>query len=146
MNSHIVRSEVVWALLGMEAAVAMPIIALTAPGEGSMRLAWTLVLLLLLPAGYAAVRRIVVLRDPAWRVLAGFVLVVLLRLQVPLQAGEGAGAALARFMQAIVPGSLAFALWWRGGTFVEAELTASEVHLEFLLGGAVLLVELVIFR
>ncbi len=146
MNSHVVRREVIWAVLGMEAAVVMPIIAMTAPGEGSTRLAWTLVLLLLLPAGYAAVRRIEVLRDPAWRVLAGFGLVVLLRFQVPLLEGEGAAAAMARFMQAIVPGSLAFALWWRGGTFVEAELTATEVHLEFLLGGVALLVELVIFH
>jgi Domain of unknown function (DUF4129) len=146
VSSHIVRSEVVWSVLGMEAAVAMPIIALTALGEGSARLVWTLVLLLLLPAGYVAVQRIEVLRDPAWRVLAGFALVVLLRFQAPLITGEGAGAAMARFLQAIVPAGLAFALWWRGGSFVETELTATDVHLEFLLGGGALLVELVIFH
>jgi hypothetical protein len=146
MNTHIVRSEVVWAVLGMEAAVATPIIALTAPGEGTTRLAWTLVLLLLLPAGYIAVRRIELLRDPAWRVLVGFVLVVALRFQAPLMTGDGAAAAMARFLQAIVPGALAFALWWRGGSYVESELTASDVHLEFVLGGAVLMIELVIFH
>jgi len=146
VNSHIVRSEVVWAVLGMEAAVATPVIALTAPGEGTVRLAWTLVLLLLMPLGYVAVRRFERLRDPAWRILVGFVLVVALRFQAPLNAGDGAAAAMARFLQAIVPGALAFALWWRGGSFVESELTASDVHLEFVLGGALLLIELVIFH
>jgi hypothetical protein len=146
VNSQIVRSEVVWAVLGMEAAVATPIIALTAPSDGTTRLLWTLAILLLLPAGLIAVRRIEQLRDPAWRVLAGFVLVVLLRFQAPLNTGEGAGAAMARFLGAIVPGCLAFALWWRGGSFAESELTASDVHLEFVVGGAVLLIELVIFH
>jgi hypothetical protein len=146
MNSRIVRPEVIWAVLVMEAAVAMPIMAMTAPGEGSARLLWTLVLLLLLPAGYVAVRHIEALRDPAWRVLAGFVLVLLLRLQSPLMAGEGAAAAMARFLQAILPACLAFGLWWRGGVFVEYELTAADVHLEFLLGGGALLVLLVIFH
>jgi hypothetical protein len=146
VSSHVVRREVIWAMLGMEAAVVMPIMAMTAPGEGSVRLVWTVLLLLLLPAGYVAVRRVVVLRDPAWRVLAGFLLVVLLRLQAPLAVGEGAAVAMGRFLQAIVPACLAFALWWRGGSFVEAEMTAADVHLEFLFGGAALLVLLVIFH
>jgi hypothetical protein len=45
-----------------------------------------------------------------------------------------------------VPGALTFALWWRGGSFVESELTAADVHLEFVLGGVILLIELVIFH
>jgi hypothetical protein len=135
-----------WAVLGIEAAVAMPIMATTMPGTGNARLLGTFLVLLLLPVGYIAVRRVDALRDPAWRVLVGFLLVVLLRLQTPLAEGDGAAAAMARFVTAIVPAALAFALWWRGGSFIEAELTAADVQLEFLFGGVALLIMLVVFH
>jgi hypothetical protein len=146
VNTQTVRQEVVWAVLGMEAAVVLPIMALIAPGDGTARLLETLLLLLLLPAGYAATRYSKVLRDPAWRVLAGFALVVLLRLQAPLPDVEGAAGAMAKFLQALVPASLAFALWWRGGSFADRELVAADVHLEFLVGGCALVVLQVVCR
>ncbi|MDQ3809504.1 MAG: DUF4129 domain-containing protein, partial [Chloroflexota bacterium] len=124
----------------------MPVIATTVSGEGNTRLLWTLLSLLLLPLGYLALRRFPVLHDPAWRVLAGFALVVLLRAQAPLAPGESAGPPISRFVQALVPATLAFALWWRGGGFIQSELTAADVQLEFLIGGGLLLTEQIVFR
>ncbi len=146
MTTHAVRDEVLWAVLGMEAALALPIMWIIAPGEGNARLLATCLLLLLLPLGFAAVRHIKVLRDPAWRILVGFAAVVVLRWQAPLSPGEGAAAAMARFLQAIVPASLAFALWWRGGSFADAELVAADIHLEFILGGCALLLLQLVFH
>lgn len=146
MTTHTVRLDVLWAVLAMEAAVALPIMAVTAPGEGNARIFNTFLLVLLLPAGFLCVRGIPTLRDPAWRILVGFALVIALRSQVQLSGGEGAAAAMARFLQAIVPASLAFALWWRGGSFADAELVAADIHLEFLFGSCALLLLLLVFH
>jgi len=146
MSTHTVRQEVLWTVLAMEAAVALPIMSVIAPGEGNARFLATFLLVLLLPLGFAAVRMFPPLRDPAWRVLAGFALVVALRSQAPLAPGEGAAAAMARFLQAVVPASLAFAMWWRGSSFADAELVAADVHLEFMFGGCALLLMQLVFH
>jgi Domain of unknown function (DUF4129) len=146
MTTQTVRHEVLWAVVAMEAAIALPIMTVIAPGEGNERVLATFLLLLLLPGGFAAMRWVRVLREPAWRVLAGFALVVALRLPASLVPGEGAAAAMARFLQAVVPASLAFALWWRGGTFADMEMVAADVHLEFLLGGCALLLLQLVFH
>jgi hypothetical protein len=146
MNTRLVRREVVWAVLGMETAVALPLMSIVAEGSGASRLAMTILFALLLPLGYIALRLFDPLRDPAWRVLAGFVLVVLLRLPSTLVPGEGAAAAMARFLQAVLPATLLFGVWWRGGALAEVELTAPDVHLEFLVGSGGLLVLLIVFH
>ena len=135
MNSRIVRPEVVWAVLGMEAGrghAADRVDRARAMAPRAWRGRWCCCCCCRSATSpFGAFER---LRDPAWRILAGFVLVVALRFQAPLAGGDGAAAAMARFLQAIVPAALAFALWWRGGSFVEAELTAADVHLEFVAG------------
>jgi hypothetical protein len=146
VNTRVVRPEVIWAVLFMEAGLALPIMSVTAQGEPNTRLVPTLLVLLLLPAGYLALRYVEVMRDPAWRVLVGFVLVAAWRLQVTPPTGEGPAVALARFLQIVVPAALAFALWWRGGALADAELTSEEVRTEFLIAGSVLLMVLVVFH
>ena len=146
MNTRVVRQEVIWAVLLMEAGLALPIMSVTAQAEPDARLLPTLLVLLLLPAGYLALRFVEAMRDPAWRILAGFALVVAWRLQVTPPTGDGPAVALARFMQILVPAALAFALWWRGGSLADAELTSEEVRTEFLIAGTAMLVLLVVFH
>jgi hypothetical protein len=146
MSTKTVRQEVIWAVLAMESAIALPIMAIIASGEGAQRVGMLVLLVLLLPAGFVCVRRFTALRDPAWRVLTGFALVVGIRLSAPLAPGDGPAAALGRFMQALIPASIAFAAWWRGGSFGDAELTAADLQIEFLLGGCGLLLMLLVFH
>jgi hypothetical protein len=146
VNTRVVRQEVIWAVLLMEAGLALPIMSVTSQAEPDARLLPTLLVLLLLPAGYFALRFVEAMRDPAWRILAGFALVVAWRLQVAPPTGEGPAVALARFMQIVVPATLAFALWWRGGSLADAELTSEEVRTEFLVAGTAMLVLLVVFH
>ena len=57
--------------LGMEAALALPLISLPTQGDRISGLLGPLLLLLLLPLGYVGVYAFASLRDPAWRLLAG---------------------------------------------------------------------------
>ena len=147
MNTRLVRPEVIWAVLAVEAGLALPIMSVTAQGDPNAQLVPTLLVLLLLPAGYfGPVDSSMPCADPAWRVLVGFVFAVAWRLQATPPTGEGPAAALARFLQIVVQAVLAFALWWRGGALADAELTSEEVRSEFLVLGSAMLLLLVVFH
>ena len=71
MNTRLVDPRSIWALLAMEAGLALPIISLPAQGDRLPGVLGPLLLLVLLPLGFAGVFQIRELRDPSWRLLGG---------------------------------------------------------------------------
>ena len=145
MNSASVRPVVIWALLGMEAGLVLPIISGPARGAEPGP-AGPLLLLLLLPLGYVAVRRRVWLDDPARRLAVGIALTLGLRLAVVPVPHPLWPSGLVWLFSNIVAGALGIGLWWRGGALAHAELTPAEVRTEFVWLGGSLLALLVVFR
>jgi hypothetical protein len=90
-----------------------------------------LLLLLLLPAGYVAVRLYPELRDPSWRLLVGIALALFTRILVSPRPTEELPSIAGWIVAAILPTALGVALWWRGSATTVAEMTAAEIRTEF---------------
>ena len=69
--------------------MALPLISLPTQGDRIAGLAGPLLLLMLLPAGYAAVYLVRELRDPSWRLLSGIGLALLTRLVAAASTAYG---------------------------------------------------------
>ncbi len=147
-------SATAWALMVMEAALVLPLLSvwLAAP-EGRVALG-PIVGLAMLPLGYFAVRRVPI-RGHAmhrWPVALGtaYALRLLVSLPLVLQAPPPAVAPplwwLNWLLGAVLPAGLGYALWWRGASLAEAELTVDGVRNEFVLAGGGLFVMLAVIR
>src|SRR5207248_3456954 len=82
VNTRLVDPRTIWALLAMEAGLALPIISLPAQGDRLPGVLGPLLLLALLPLGFIGVHEIRELRDPSWRLLIGIGAALLTRLIV----------------------------------------------------------------
>jgi hypothetical protein len=131
MNTHTIDSRTIWALLAMEAGLVLPIISLPTQGDRLPGLLGPLLLLALLPAGYAAVREIATLRDPSWRLLTGIGLALLTRAIVSDVPSPGIPGLAGWLGHSAVPMAIGIGLWWRGGALAVSEYTAAEVRTEF---------------
>jgi hypothetical protein len=131
MNTHTIDARTIWALLTMEAGLLLPIISLPTQGDRLPGLLGPLLLLALLPAGYAAVREIATLRDPSWRLLTGIGLALLTRAIVSNVPEPGIPGLAGWLGHSTVPMAIGIGLWWRGGALAVSEYTASEVRTEF---------------
>ena len=131
MNTRNVDRRTLWAVLAMEAGLALPIISLPSQGDRIAGVLGPLLLLLLLPVGYLAARRISELRDPSWRLLSGIGAALLTRAIVSSVPELGLGGLTVWLGHSFVPAAIGVGLWWRGGALSVAELTASEVRTEF---------------
>jgi hypothetical protein len=131
MNTRTVDPRTVWAVLAMEAGIALPLISLPTQGDRFPGLAGPLLLLCLLPLGYFAVRRWRTLRDPSWRLLIGIGLALLTRAIVSNVPAPGLPGLLTWFARSLLPMAIGVGLWWRGGALCVAELTAADVRTEF---------------
>src|SRR5439155_11995387 len=112
VTTRTVDARALFAVLAMEAALALPAISLPTQGDRILGIAGPLLLLLLLPAGYVAVYQFRELRDPSWRLLIGIGLALLTRLVVSTipDAESGLFVWLGR---SVVPAAIGIALWWR---------------------------------
>jgi hypothetical protein len=115
----------------MEAALVLPIISLPTQGDRLVGLIGPLLLLLLLPAGCAAVFLFASLRDPSWRLIVGIGLALLTRAIVSNIPEEGLSGLLSWLARSFVPAVIGVGLWWRGGALAVAELTPADVRTEF---------------
>jgi len=131
VNTRLVDPRTIWALLAMEAGLALPIISLPAQGDRLPGVLGPLLLLVLLPLGFAGVFQIRELRDPSWRLLGGIGLALLGRLAVSAVPEPGMTGLAVWLGRSFVPAAIGVALWWRGGALCVAELTASEIRTEF---------------
>ena len=125
-----VDARTLWTVLAMEAALALPAISLPTQGDRLVGIPGPLLLLLMLPAGYAAVYQVRELRDPSWRLLAGIGLALFTRLLVS-SVPEGESGLFVWLGRSVVPAAIGIALWWRGGALAVAELTPADVRTEF---------------
>jgi hypothetical protein len=126
----------------MEAALVLPIMSLPTQASRFPGLAGPLLLLVLLPAGCAAVFRIPSLRDPGWRLLSGIGLALLARAIVDPVPAPGVPGLLVWLARSAVPAAIGIGLWWRGGALAVAELTPADVRSEFSLIAICLLMAL----
>ena len=133
MNTRLVDPRTIWALLAMEAGLALPIISLPAQGDRLPGVLGPLLLLMLLPLGFAGVLQIRELRDPSWRLLTGIGLALLGRLAVSVVPEPGMAGLVLWLGRSVVPAAIGIGLWWRGGALCVAELTAAEIRTEFSL-------------
>lgn len=133
MNTRSVDPRTTWAVLIMEAALVLPIISLPSQASRFPGLAGPLLLLVLLPAGCAAVFRVPPLRDPSWRLLSGIGLALLARAIVDPVPAPGLPGILVWLARSAVPAAIGIGLWWRGGALAVAELTPADVRTEFSL-------------
>jgi hypothetical protein len=133
VNTRLVDPRTIWALLAMEAGLALPIISLPAQGDRLPGALGPLLLLALLPLGFISVHRIRELRDPSWRLLTGIGLALLGRLAVSVVPEPGIAGLAVWLGRSFVPAAIGVGLWWRGGALCVAELTAAEVRTEFSL-------------
>src|SRR6266851_3157682 len=133
MNTRLVDPRTLWALLAMEAGLALPIISLPAQGDRLPGVLGPLLLLVLLPLGFLSVQQIRELRDPSWRLLTGIGLALLGRLAVSVVPEPGLAGLAVWLGRSVVPAAVGVGLWWRGGALCVAELTAAEVRTEFSL-------------
>ncbi len=131
MNTRLVDPRTIWALLAMEAGLALPIISLPAQGDRLPGVLGPLLLLLLLPLGFAGVLQIRELRDPSWRLLSGIGLALIGRLAVSVVPEPGMAGLAVWLGRSFVPAAIGIGLWWRGGALCVAELTAAEIRAEF---------------
>ena len=148
MNTRVVRPEVIWAVLAMEAGLALPIMSVTAQGERTRGSLPTLLVSVPAAGGLFCVLRFVerVARPGVARPGRASHWPSPGACRHRRRPGEGPAVALARFLQIVVPAALAFALWWRGGALADAELTSEEVRSEFLVAGSAMLLLLVVFH
>lgn len=146
MTTGIVDSGTLWAVLAMEAALAFPIMSLPTQGDRLPGLLGPLLLLLLLPGGFAAVSGVRSLREPSWRLLTGIGLALLTRAIVSDIPGEGMPGLLTWLAHSVVPVTIGVGLWWRGGALAVAELTPAEVRNEFSVIAVGLVVILALIR
>ena len=128
MNTRLVDPRTIWALLAMEAGLALPIISLPAQGDRLPGVVGPLLLLLLLPLGFAGVLQIRELRDPSWRLLSGIGLALVGRLAVSVVPEPGVAGLAVWLGRSFVPAAIGIGLWWRGGALCVAELTAAEIR------------------
>jgi hypothetical protein len=131
MNTHTIDPRTIWALLAMEAGLVLPIISLPTQGDRLPGLLGPLLLLALLPAGYAAVREFATLRDPSWRLLTGIGLALLTRAIVATVPEPGIPGLAGWLGHSAIPMAIGIGLWWRGGALAVSEYTAAEVRTEF---------------
>jgi uncharacterized protein DUF4129 len=146
VNTHLVDTRTTWLVLAMEAALYLPIMSLPAQGDRFKGLSGPLLLLILLPLGYAAVYRISMLRDPSWRLITGIALALLTRLVVSEVPEAGASGLMVWLGRSVVPAAIGIALWWRGGALAVAELTPAEVRTEFSVLAVCLVAALALVR
>jgi hypothetical protein len=133
VNTRLVDPRTIWALLAMEAGLALPIISLPAQGDRLPGVLGPLLLLVLLPLGFASIYQIRAVRDPSWRLLSGIGLALLGRLAVSVVPEPGLAGLAVWLGRSFVPAAIGVGLWWRGGALCVAELTAAEVRTEFSL-------------
>jgi hypothetical protein len=131
VNTRLVDPRTIWAVLAMEAGLALPIISLPAQGDRLPGVLGPLLLLALLPLGFLSVLKIREMRDPSWRLLTGIGLALLGRLAVSVVPEPGVAGLAVWLGRSFVPAAIGIALWWRGGALCVAELTASEIRTEF---------------
>jgi hypothetical protein len=131
VNTRLVDPRTIWALLAMEAGLALPIISLPAQGDRLPGVLGPLLLLLLLPLGFAGVLQIRELRDPSWRLLSGIGLALVGRLAVSVVPEPGMAGLAVWLGRSFVPAAIGVGLWWRGGALCVSELTAAEIRTEF---------------
>jgi Domain of unknown function (DUF4129) len=146
VNTRTVDPRTTWAVLAMEAALVLPIISLPTQGDRLPGLIGPLLLLLLLPAGCAAVYLFPTLRDPSWRLLAGIGLALFTRAIVSNISDEGFSGLMNWLARSFVPAAIGIGLWWRGGALAVAELTPAEVRTEFSVLAICLTVVLALIR
>jgi hypothetical protein len=146
MNTRLVDPRTVWAVLAMEAALALPLMSLPTQGDRLPGVLGPLLLLALLPLGYLAVYRVAELRDPSWRLLTGCCLALLTRLVVSNVPAAGVPGLAIWVSRAAVPAAIGIGLWWRGGALAVAELTPAEVRAEFSVIAVCLLLVLALIR
>jgi hypothetical protein len=131
VTTRTVDARTLWAILAMEAALALPLISLPTQGDRLAGLAGPVLLLMLLPAGYAAVYEVPSLRDPSWRLLTGIGLALFTRLIVSSVPTADLSGFFVWLGRSVVPSAIGVALWWRGGALAVAELTPADVRTEF---------------
>ncbi|HEY2596422.1 MAG TPA: DUF4129 domain-containing protein, partial [Chloroflexota bacterium] len=146
VNTRTVDPRTAWAVLAMEAALVLPLISLPAQGDRVPGLLGPLLLLVLLPAGCAAVYWFPNLRDPSWRLLTGIGLALLTRAVVSVVPDEGLSGLLAWLAHSFVPVVIGVGLWWRGGALAVSELTPADVRTEFSVLAICLVVVLALIR
>jgi hypothetical protein len=146
MNTRTIAPRTIWAILVMEAGLALPPISLPTQGDRIEGLLGPVLLLAMLPLGYLAVSELPALRDPSWRLLVGIGLALATRgivSSVPQPGLPGLAIWLGR---SVAPAAIGVALWWRGGGLVVAELTAAEVRTEFSILAVCMLVVIALMR
>jgi hypothetical protein len=146
MNTRTVDTRTLWAILAMEAALALPLMSLPTQGDRLIGLAGPVLLLLLLPAGFAAVSATHTLRDPSWRLLTGIGLALLTRAIVSEVPEAGLSGLFTWLARSFAPAAIGIGLWWRGGALAVAELTPTEVRNEFSVLAVCLVVVLSMIR
>lgn len=146
MNTRTVDPRTTWAVLAMEGALVLPIMSLPTQGDRVQGLLGPLLLLLLLPAGCAAVYWFPSLREPSWRLLTGIGLALLTRAIVSAIPDEGLPGLMAWLAHSFIPAAIGVALWWRGGALAVAELTPADVRTEFSVLAICLVVVLALIR
>jgi hypothetical protein len=146
VNTRTVDPRTTWAVVMMEAAVALPLMSLATQGDRLPGLAGPLLLLLLLPAGCLAVMRVAALREPSSRLLAGIGLALATRALVEAVPQANPAGLLVWLAHSVVPAAIGIGLWWRGGALAVAELTPSDVRTEFSVVAVCLLATLAFLR
>jgi hypothetical protein len=131
MNTRGVDPRTLWAVLAMEAALALPIISLPTQGDRLPGSPGPVLLVALLPLGFVAVHQLARLRDPSWRLLSGIGLALLTRAIVSSVPEQSFSGWAIWFASSLVPAAIGVGLWWRGGALCVAELTPAEVRTEF---------------
>ncbi|HLZ27489.1 MAG TPA: DUF4129 domain-containing protein [Chloroflexota bacterium] len=131
MNTRTVDPRTVWAILAMEAGLALPLISLPTQGDRLPGLLGPVLLAILLPLGYVAVYQIRDLRDPSWRLLSGIGLALATRGIVSIVPEPGVPGLAIWLGRSVVPMAIGIGLWWRGSALSVAELTAGDVRTEF---------------
>jgi Domain of unknown function (DUF4129) len=119
------------AVVAMEAGLSLPIISMPAQGAAQPGVLGPFLLVLLLPLGLLAIRRLPDLRDPSYRLIAGIMLALAMRLAVTPIADRSMGALLTWLGVSFVPAALGVALWWRGTSLGVSDFVASDVRTEF---------------
>ena len=139
MAFHPIRPATAWALLCMEAALALVVAALLS----------TPLLVLLLPLGYTLAARTRGWRrvNPVWVGLWLSIAVWAVSNYGALAAGPiGVGRLMLWWMTGVLPVLVGLGLWWRGGVLAQAEIGAHDVRTEFVILGGVGLGALVMLR
>jgi uncharacterized protein DUF4129 len=146
VNTRNVDTRTTWAVLVMEAALMLPIMSLPTQGSRLPGIAGPLLLLVLLPAGCAAVFRVRSLREPSWRLITGIAFALVTRAIVDVVPEPGLPGLMLWLARNLVPAAIGVGLWWRGGALAVAEITPADVRTEFSVVAVCLLMSLVFVR